>query len=144
MSEATVYSESENYAGTLDFAAELGDRPLVVIGDAKTGKAIYPEVALQLAAYAHADYVGLPDGTDAALPAFDAAIALHLTPDGYDVIPVRVDDEVFKAFLFVREVFRWQEEIAKEVLGQPMAGPASLEFAAEPAEQLALEPAGAA
>ena len=138
MSEATVYSDTESYAGTLDFVAELGNRPVVIIGDTKTGKAIYPEVALQLAAYARADYVGLPDGTTAPLPRFDAAIALHLTPDDYEVIPVRIDDDVYRAFLYCREVFRWVEETAKTVFGVPVAGVDSLAFGlpvAEPAPE---------
>lgn len=120
-SEGTVYSDRESYAGTLDWIATIGGRRL--IGDTKTGKAVYPEAALQLAAYAHADYIGLPDGTDAPLPAFDGGAVLHLSPDAYQLVPVRIDDEVFRAFLYAREVFRWAEETSKAVLGAALAGP---------------------
>lgn len=120
-SEGTVYSDSESYAGTLDWIAVIGGRRL--IGDTKTGKGVYPEAALQLAAYAHADFMGLTDGTDAPLPAFDGGVVLHLSPDAYRLVPVRIDDDIFKAFLFAREVFRWAEETSKGVLGTALAGP---------------------
>jgi hypothetical protein len=42
-----------------------------VVLDIKTSKSIYDETALQLCAYARADFVGLDDGTEA-----------PLTPDG--------------------------------------------------------------
>jgi len=141
-SEGTVYSDAESYAGTLDWIAlfrgevvrRLGvDADMArVLGDNKSGKAIYPEVALQLSAYRHADYIGLRDGTDAPLPEIHAGAALHLTPDGYALVPVRCDDEVFKAFLFTREVFRWAEEISKTVLGDPIGSAASEEPASMP------------
>jgi hypothetical protein len=125
MSEATVYSDSESYAGTLDVLARVGQRDLIAIGDVKSGKAIYSEIALQLAAYARADYVGLPDGTDVEMPRPDLAFGLHLTPDDYHVIPVRIDDDVWDAFRYTREVFRWMEETSKDVLGPELDGPES-------------------
>ncbi|HSW42516.1 MAG TPA: hypothetical protein VLM76_08410 [Patescibacteria group bacterium] len=136
-SEGTIYSDKESYAGTLDWIATIGGRRL--IGDTKTGKGVYPEAALQLAAYAHADYLGLADGTDAPLPAFDGGVVLHLSPDAYQLVPVRIDDDVFRAFLFAREVFRWAETISKTVLGTAIPGPDGIAWvfdgpAGEPAE----------
>jgi hypothetical protein len=133
MSEATVYSPTESYAGTLDAVMVIGGRKILV--DYKTGKGIYADVALQLAAYAHAEAVLLPDGTSIDMPVVDGAAALHLReydptldvgefPDrGYSLIPVDVSEPVFKAFLFVREVMRWQEETSKGVISQPMRTP---------------------
>jgi hypothetical protein len=40
------------YGGTMDFAIRLHDGDALILGDLKTGKEIYPEVAIQLAAYA--------------------------------------------------------------------------------------------
>lgn len=120
-SESQVYSRAEKYAGSFDFIAKipkLGDG--LFIGDTKTGKGIYPEVALQLAAYAHADFIGLPNGTEAPMPLVAGGVALHLRADGYKVVPVRVDGEVFRAFLFTREMFRWMEELSGDVLGVPL------------------------
>lgn len=96
---------------------------VTLIGDYKTGgdvgeaKGVYPEVALQLAAYAGADFVGLPGGGEQPLPRIDGAFVLHLGPAGWRMVPVRIGDDVFKAFLYAREVFRWAEQLAPTVLG---------------------------
>lgn len=50
----------------------------------------------------------------------DGCAALHLAEDGSWAFPtVRADDEVFRSFLYVREVFRWIEETSKTVLRFP-------------------------
>ena len=51
------------------------------------------------------------------MPQVDGALGLHLTPLGYRLIEVRADRDVFAAFLYAREVFRWQQETSKTVLG---------------------------
>lgn len=132
MSEATVYSPRESYAGTLDAIFRVGAR--TILCDYKTGKGIYPDVALQLAAYAHAEFVLLPDGSSIDMPKVDGAAALHLReydpaiPDdrGYSLIPVDVSQAVFDAFRYVREVMRFQEETSKGVLSQPITNPVAL------------------
>ncbi len=126
MSEASVFSDAESYAGTLDIIAVVGGRRLLI--DTKTGKGVYPEAALQLAAYAHADFVGLADGTDEPMPKVEGGAVLHLRPDGYAFVPVRIDDDVFRAFLFAREVFRWCEETSRGVIGEPASGPDAVAF----------------
>lgn len=126
MSEATIWNRTEHYAGTLDWIAKIGRK--VVLGDVKTGKGIYPEVALQLCAYAHGEFVLMPDGSEEPLPAVDGAVALHLRPDGYEVIPVHLSDEVWDAFRYVREVFRWSDETSKGVLGNPIHGAEAVDW----------------
>jgi hypothetical protein len=118
--EASVYNRTESYAGTLDKIAEIHGRRYLI--DTKTGKGVYPEVALQLAAYRFAEFIGLADGSEEAMQPVDACAVLHLPEAGedYELIEVRADAEVFKAFLYVREVFRWQEETSKSVLGAPL------------------------
>jgi hypothetical protein len=117
--EASVYNRLERYAGTLDAIVEMFGRRYLL--DYKTGKGVYPEVALQLAAYRYADFIGLPDGSEAPMPKVDAAACLHLPEDGgYELIDVRADPEVFDSFLYVREVYRWQEELSKAVLLGPI------------------------
>jgi hypothetical protein len=68
-SESTVYSREHGYAGTADILARthVGGSRVPVVIDVKTSKSIYDEVALQLAGYARADFVGLDDGTEAPL-----------------------------------------------------------------------------
>lgn len=119
--EASVYSRTQKYAGTLDsiatFRLPMHEEPGTFILDAKSGKGVYPEVGLQLAAYRYAEFIGLPDGSEAAMPDVDGALCLHLTPAGYRLIEVRADEEVFTAFLYAREVFRFVQDTSKTVLG---------------------------
>lgn len=128
--EASVYNRTQRYAGTLDAIATLTlplqEKPTTALFDVKTGKGVYSEVGLQLAAYRYAEFIGLPDGSEAPMPEVDGALCLHLTPEGYRLIEVRADDEVFRSFLYAREVFRWLEETSKTVLG--------LEYAPSPGE----------
>ena len=56
--ELTVFNRTQGYAGTLDAIMRItfpDGRSLVVLVDYKSGRAIYPEVALQLASYARVD-----------------------------------------------------------------------------------------
>lgn len=50
--ELKVWSEQYQYQGTLDCVAKIGKKLVVV--DWKTSKSIYPDMGLQLAAYAKA------------------------------------------------------------------------------------------
>lgn len=62
------------------------------------------------------------------MPAVDACVVLHIPDEGeYNLIEVRADDEVFQAFKYVREVFRFMEETSKSVLLGPF--PSTLESA---------------
>lgn len=114
--EQTVYNRSQRYAGTLDAIVTLSDGKRLLI-DYKTGKAVYPEVGLQLAAYRFAEYMRLPDNSEAKVPEVDGAAVLHLLPDSWQFIEVRADEEVFAAFLYARETFRFMEEMSKTVIG---------------------------
>lgn len=123
--EATVFNRSQAYAGTLDTIVRLtlaDGRTLVVLVDFKTGKAIYSEVALQLAPYARAEFIGAPDGrTELPMIATDAGAVLHLRADGtYQFRLVRIDQPIFDAFCFAREVFRFVNETSKTVLLQDL------------------------
>jgi hypothetical protein len=145
--EAAVYSPTYGYAGTLDAIAEIdGQRVLLdykssrksVGADGKPSHP-YPEVALQLAAYRHADlmatwrarrfsqfrrrYYLLSPGESsigAAMPKVDGGIVVHITPDHCDAYPVLCDEAVFRAFCYVIEVFRWTSELSKVVIGDPL------------------------
>lgn len=145
--EATVFNRPQAYAGTLDAILQLragdlieafervGDpipawldipnpnHLLTGVVDTKSGGSVYPEVGMQDAAYARAEFIGLPDGvTEVPMPtgiAFGAV--LHVTPKGYKLRPVEIGDAVYQAFLFAREGFRWHHEIAPTVLGKDLA-----------------------
>src|SRR3990167_4318640 len=127
--EASVFNRKERYAGTLDAVVSL-QLPLTTerqrfVLDAKSGKGVYPEVGLQLAAYRHAEFIGAPDGSEQPMPETVGALALHLTPEGYRLIEVDSGDAVFASFLYAREVYRFQLEISKTVLGAEYGSAAS-------------------
>lgn len=113
--EAAVFSRTHKYAGTLDGIVGIGGKTYIL--DVKTSKAVYPDTyPLQLAAYAHAEFMGLPDGTEAELPALDGGLILHLTATDYSLIQVRIDEVVFNSFLYVAAAYRWQQDTCKSAL----------------------------
>jgi hypothetical protein len=115
MVEAPVYNSTERYAGTLDMVAKFDGKRVLL--DTKTGeKGPYPDVGLQLAAYRFAEFRGLPDGSASPMPKVDTCAVLKLTDDEYKLFEVKADEEVFMAFKYVREVFRWAERTSKHVI----------------------------
>lgn len=121
LTEATVYNRKYGYAGTLDFIAHIGGK--LVLGDIKTGKGVYGEVALQLAAYRYAEFIGLPDGNEAPVPPVDSAAVLHLRPGKYDLVPVEADEGAFRVFLYAQQVAQFAKVRSLEVIGKPIPSP---------------------
>lgn len=124
--EGTVWSDTYGFAGSFDFIAEITDPDTgergIYIGDWKTTRSgVHDEVALQLTAYAHADYIINPDGTKADLPKLDGGIVVHVRPEGGQVVPARIDDELLDYFQALRKVWDWDREVSKTVLGKPMS-----------------------
>lgn len=111
--ESTIYNRTEGYAGTLDFMAQIDGEPWIV--DVKTGKSIYPEVALQLAAYSRGEFVG-KDNVESHVPKVQKAGVLHIRPNGYKFVPVDISDEVWMSFRYIKEAYRWQKYLSKNVL----------------------------
>jgi len=128
--EATVYSRAHGYAGTLDWIARIPGHGLV-LGDIKTkpdGKTLYGDaIGLQLAAYRYADFIGLPDGTEAPVPEVDVCLALVIKPSSYELIPVRAEPDVFRSFLYVAEVRRYCDSTSRTILGKKLRPPAPVE-----------------
>lgn len=114
-SEFTVWSERYDYAGTGDWSARIGQWH--VLGDTKTGKGVYPEVGLQIAALANADYIINADGTRRELPRFDKFGVLHIRPMGFKLVPLFHIDECFQAFVNARGIKRWKDNFADLVVG---------------------------
>lgn len=111
LTEVVVASKQWGYAGTFDLLADLPDGRRVLFDYKTTSSGIWPETALQLAAYRWADtYLG-DDGTEmpAAELKIDECMAVWVRPDGYDVVPLDTDEPVFRAFLHVQYVARTAE-----------------------------------
>lgn len=123
MTEVTVYSREHGYAGTLDFIARIDGT--LYLGDYKTGKGVYGEVALQLAAYRYAEFIGRDD-EEVPVPEVDACVVLHLTPKGYSLVPVVAGREQLAAFLDVQKVRSFVNS-SRKLLLTPLA-PSSWEM----------------
>lgn len=145
--EVTVYSPRFGYAGTCDaFLSVDGVRFIV---DYKTSKKSYdakgnptgpyPEVALQLAAYRHAElaavwrprrmeqfrrrYYLLGEAERAMavpVPEVDTGLVIHISPEHCDAYPVECGHEIHTAFLYVLEAARWSFQTSKGVIGMPL------------------------
>lgn len=121
--EATVYHRAQAYAGTADAFLEVkvNGAWLRLCVDYKSGNRIYPEVAIQCAAYARGEFLGGPDGmTEYPVPEVDGTAVLHLRPKGYTFRRLRYDEPVFRSFLYAREIFRWAIDISKTALGDKL------------------------
>lgn len=147
MSEAPVYAPALRYAGTCDGLMRIGGR--TVIFDLKTTdrgpdtdrmRPPYPEIALQLVAYARAELVGVlaervetqrgryyvynPDNHHEQMPDVDGALAIVISPQDCRAIPVRIDDDVWRCWGAVRAAAAWQNETSKTVFGPEVSAPA--------------------
>lgn len=138
-SELTVANPEHGYAGTLDAIARipaLTDELLMI--DWKTGKSVYPEVGMQLAAYRKAT-IGWtrPEGLQVDVPQTVGAFVLHIRPndmpggepDGYSFRPVKTDDDVFGAFLSAKAIATAavKDGLFDHILGEPIEPPLNTE-----------------
>jgi hypothetical protein len=141
--EVTVYHPTYGYAGTCDAFMTVGGVP--VIADYKTSKkprdsrgnrkTPYPEVGLQLAAYAHAEFAAAwrprrfekfrrryyllsdHERTNAVpVPDVEAGLAILITPEFCDAWIVDISQRVHEAFLYVLEAHRWNQETSRVVI----------------------------
>lgn len=142
--EVAVFSPTFGYAGTADAFLSVGG--VRFIADYKTtrdptdsrgkAKTPYPEVALQLAAYRHAEVAAVwrPRRTEkmrrryyalsaaeqslgVPVPEVDAGLVIHITPEACEAYPVRCDEQIHRSFLFVQEAARWSLEQSQHVVG---------------------------
>jgi hypothetical protein len=113
-SEFTVWSDKHGYAGTGDWAARIGGA--LVLADTKTGKKAYPEVGMQLAAIANADFILADDGTETPIPKYERFAVAHVRPRSASLIPVERIDQCFETFLGLKTVFDFDVNTAEHVL----------------------------
>lgn len=113
-SETPLANTEHKYAGTADLWCKVGKRDgAVALVDIKTGKGVYNETALQLAAYRYSDLLQPEKGVEIATPPVDLVYVAHVLPDDVRMVPVTADERTFRAFLYVltvaRERARWEE-----------------------------------
>lgn len=112
--EATIWNSTVGYAGSLDTIMKINGE--IICCDYKTSASVYPEVGLQLSAYRHAEQF-LEGGT---LPEITGGACLHVTPDGWKLVPVRCDESVFEIFKSLRSAFRWDAEMKNHIIGKAL------------------------
>jgi len=152
--EVAVYNRTYGYAGTCDgfftvdgvrfiFDYKSTKEPFNAKGDPKP---IYPETALQLAAYRYAELAAVwrprrferfrrryyllsqaevDEGT--AVPEVDGGLGIKISPEYCHAYPLACDEKVFEAFLFVQETARWSFEASKQAVGEILTPPAPYE-----------------
>lgn len=113
--EATVFSRTYGYAGTMDAMVEIDGVRYIL--DYKTGKNVYPEAALQISAYARADFIGRKNGVEDPLPEVKRGLILHIRPDKYALHYARIARPTFETFLSVLDLHRWATDGEHHVLG---------------------------
>jgi hypothetical protein len=115
--EAPVVSVAFRYMGTIDCLGLVGTPGRMALLDWKTGASgVFPEAALQLAAYAHADFYIDTKGGEHAMPNIDLAAAVWLQDDRYEVKPVDIGEATFGAFLCAQEVAHFTRRPRNEVV----------------------------
>lgn len=106
--EARVAHRADWWAGTADLFAgyrhPITGHQGVAIFDWKSGKALYPEYAWQLNAYAHAEFMDA-DGLEVPVPVCDAAFGVQIRADGYDVAPFAFGPDVYAEFQLIRRTY---------------------------------------
>ncbi len=83
---------------------------------------VFPDNALQLAAYRYAD--SYLDGTPLKpMPQVDGCAVIHVRADGYSLVPLEAGPAEHRFFLYCRQLWRWQNEASKTVVGEEITAP---------------------
>ena len=121
--EGVIANRSVRYCGTVDLVAAMnGGNFLLDVKTARSG--IFPETALQLCAYAHAE-VYLEDGEERPMSelSIERVAAVHVRADGWDLHEVSWGEDVWNYFRHLAWIARRQEE-TKGWVGRAMGVPA--------------------
>lgn len=130
--EEMVCSVTHGYAGTFDAICVIAGETWLL--DYKTSTGVYEETALQLAAYANADFIGRPgDPNRYAIPKVDNYGVVHIRPEGAELVPYDCGG-AFEAFLSFKRGLEWRSRGG--IVGSPV-GPALLKFQAPAKEAVA-------
>jgi hypothetical protein len=122
--EAPIGNRKWNLAGTLDLVAELPGGEIALM-DVKTSKGVYPEVALQLAAYANAEFY-MDGGVEVPMASLGitTGYVIHVRDGSYQVIPVDISaDGPWKVMQHLIWLSRRIGDAMKPWIGDPATAP---------------------
>lgn len=125
--EVVIWHPDESYAGRLDAIAKLGrlDGKRYLL-DWKSGSGTYPSHALQANLYARAPII-FDDrtGIEAPMPEIDGAAIVRIGPEGWTFTEVNLSEDIYRAGLYCREMYRWMNETSKTAFTHEAEGSAS-------------------
>lgn len=134
--EIVVVNKTMGYAGRFDRIIQIhsqGEKRF--LADVKTSKAVYAEVAMQLAAYANAEYI-LKDGVLEPMEQvdLDLAMVIHIGKDVTELVPIDIS-EAWLGFQGLLVCCAWQDgpakKAVKEAIERPPVDPKALAEATE-------------
>ena len=116
LSEAVVCSPAvegvhEGWGGTFDLLCYDADGR-TVLADIKTGKGIYREAILQLAAYSMAKLVSPMGAAEVyPMPMVDRHVIVHVTREGVREVELSIGAREWHAWLACLDLYRWTETV---------------------------------
>jgi hypothetical protein len=136
--EVVVHSAAERgHSGQIDLLADLlfpdlaeydvydrdDDGYVASLLDYKTSASgIFGDVAYQLAGYRHSKWMITDEGDEIPMPPVSFTGAVHLTPDGYSLVPLATPPSVYRDFLYLKEIARMVEQ-SNDLRGDPIIPP---------------------
>ena len=125
--EAVVFSHTYGWAGTLDLIAKLPGKGLCLL-DIKTSRSgIFGETALQLAGYRYADQFMDIDDTPHDMLEVDWTGAIHVTANGYSLVPLEAGEDQLRALRYVQQVGQVVADF-RDLIGPPLEPPSESKY----------------
>jgi len=128
--EPQLFNRTYQYAGSADLIAELNTNKTAII-DWKTSKNVYAEHALQLVAYANAEFIAHEGDElsttpkELALPEIQEAHIVHLPGNGtYKAYKVELTERAFRTFTALRTLQAWKDNYEADAYGLAFQGTA--------------------
>jgi len=122
--ETAVFNRRHRYGGTIDVFGRLCDEKNWILDYKTAPSGIWPETAIQIAAYANSEFYLDADGNEHPMPQIDAAGGIWLRADGsYELVPVDFGPETFRVFLYAQQVAHFAQLPREATVGEALTPP---------------------